>query len=555
MVLLSRERIANHKSSEIRLERHIASANSETSKATHEVKYLLALAVFLIGVAGTSRPALAQQHRLLPVSDPAYRLIEQFQRRGRLLDLNPTALPYEQGAVRRALDDLNRDALSLAEARWARRLERMLPHSKGDDEMVVGGRVDAGLRSTNNGRLDPLRHLDDDLPPALSRGALHGFLERGPLFLHAGAQHDLYYDRDPDGLDAARRLYGRSEPTYASATTDWAALRLGRFSAHWGLPERPGLVVSDNPRAYDQLALRLGRGPLVLRSLLGELDPLGPDSTFTGMGFRDGSRPRYLAAHRLDWRPSRRLTLTLMESILYSGPDAGPSLKYLNPLHPFYFVVANRPRHHQTNGLIAAQLWTQPFRRVTIWGQLLVDDFDFVNGEEPASVALTGTMRYASRSAWDVGGGLTLVAARTYNTNQNAGKYLYLKRGLGTEFNDYAHVFLDANWHLGEHAPGLSLRPQLHALWQGERRILDDYANVNDEAAFVLDGTPERTLRPALEVRLGGGSGPARWWLHADAGVNFTANDDHESGASTTHFIGVLEAGARLSLETTFSAL
>ena len=56
---------------------------------------------------------------------------------------------------------------------------------------------------------------------------------------------------------------------------------------------------------------------------------------------RVGNRRRFLAAHRWDWRPTRKVALTFMESAIYSGSNSGVSLKYINPLHPFIFVVDN----------------------------------------------------------------------------------------------------------------------------------------------------------------------------------------------------------------------
>ena len=89
---------------------------------------------------------------------------------------------------------------------------------------------------------------------------------------------------------------------------------------------------------------------------------------------RVGNKRRYLAAHRWDWRPSRNFMLSAMESVLYSGSNAGLSLKYLNPLHPFTFVVDNRPKNEENNGFVTGLLWAQ-FKRLTVHAQMMVDDF------------------------------------------------------------------------------------------------------------------------------------------------------------------------------------
>ncbi|GIV62275.1 MAG: hypothetical protein KatS3mg044_1141 [Rhodothermaceae bacterium] len=495
-----------------------------------------------------AREGMAQPNRFLPTGDVAYQYLNRLQRRGLLPSLHPTALPYRQGDVAAALDELDRNTLAPVEAHWVAMLEALLGRAApGDDEAVAGLDLDAGLDAANTRRLDPLRPLGDAVH-AYEHIALRFFLDDGPFVGQLGLRHDLYYDRDPDGLDAVKRLLTRSEESYAGWHTGPASIYLGRLAHHWGLPGETAVVLSDNPRSYDLIAFRLGGQRLSLRSLLGELDSITADGRYTGIAgddsVRAGSERRYLAAHRFDWRPSENVLLSLMESALYSGAGSGLSLKYLNPLHPFLFVVDNRPKNDENNGLFAGLLWLR-LGRVTVHGQLLMDDFDVLNATEPASFALAGSLVYTART-FDLGGTLDVIAARTYNTIQPEGRYLYLLRGLATQFSDYVHAALFADLYP---APALTVSPRLHYLAQGERDIRQPFPRNEEQVPTLLDGTVEHTARAAVEVFY---QHDPRWWLRVDLGVNVTKNRGAVRGHDETRFAGAVAFGLRLGLRRTF---
>ena len=68
--------------------------------------------------------ALAQQNRLLPTDDWAYGPITRLQRRGHLLELNPTSSPYRHGDVLAALAKIDHTTLGRTEKHWVDLLER-----------------------------------------------------------------------------------------------------------------------------------------------------------------------------------------------------------------------------------------------------------------------------------------------------------------------------------------------------------------------------------------------------------------------------------------------
>ncbi|MEM7786351.1 MAG: hypothetical protein AAF594_01355, partial [Bacteroidota bacterium] len=371
--------------------------------------------------------------------------------------------------------------------------------------------------------------LDGDPTLPVGDGAVYPEAEgqvalgAGRLVAQIGLRHSVYANDDPDGLDVANRLMIRNEEGYVAYRGARADVALGRIGVHWGRAGRDALFLSDNPRPYDALHLRLGGRRVAVRSVLGQLDAALLDGTFTDVtGLRPGDRPsdqprinRYVSAHRFDWRPSRHVLLSVIENAIYSGANAGPSLTYLLPTQGFSFLIDNTPKDVENNGAVGGMLWAY-YRGWTLHGEVFMDDFDILDAAEPTSAALTGTLTRAGvLPRLDAELGLTAVTARAYNTNQPEGRYLYALRGLAQEFSDFVRLDLRADWYA---APGLTLSPEAVMLWQGQRSPESPFPT-NEEARTILTGDLDRTLRLALDARY---QRDPRWWLAADLGVNLS---------------------------------
>ncbi len=495
--------------------------------------------------------ALAQQNRLLPTDDWAYGAIKRLQRRGHLLELNPTSSPYRQGNVLTALAKIDRTALGRTEQHWVDLLERAFkPVEKEEDEVTLGSMFQASARTINSDRIDVVRPLGDTLNLFWYGTPLQFYADAGPFVAEIGLWWNKYYDVDPDGLDTALRLLLRSENTYLGYHSRLFSAYVGRWSNHWGIPGEAATLISDNPRSQDQVVVRLGGQTFSVTGLLSELDSITDDGRFTGRvgddSVRVENKRRFLAAHRWDWRPSRHVVLSVMESALYSGKNAGVSLKYLNPLHPFTFVVDNIPKNDENNGFVAGLVWAQ-LRRLTLHGQFMVDDIDSrsESGAESLTYVFSGSAVYAA-SSFDVGATLEVVTARAYNAPQPEGTYVYLLRGLATQFSDYVHVSAFADIYLDGLVPGLRVTPRLHLLAQGERDIRQPFPANDEVIDNLLNGTVAWTVRPAVQVYF---QRDPWWWIGLDAGFNVMSNVDHVKDRSETRFVGLLEIGLRLRLD------
>ncbi|NNF05102.1 MAG: hypothetical protein HKN17_11625, partial [Rhodothermales bacterium] len=425
---------------------------------------ILALAAAAVLLAARPTDGWAQSSLLLPADDPAYAHLAALSMRGAhsegaALDV----LPWSNGGIgafaASAPDGtLSRLADDLLRAAGPRR-----PDDATEGSSVVGFRLRTGLRAASQKRLDLIRlqpERDVGLYPFVH---LEPFLEAGNWSAVLGARHDVYYDQDPDAFDTALRLMVRMENAYVRYDGPLFGAMVGRTHRHWGLYDRPGLILSSNPRPMDQIAFRIGPDRVHVRTVLSELDSITADGRFTGTAGADsvavGSERRFLAAHHLSFRVSPALSFRLSHATLYSGAGSGISLKYLNPMNVAIFETDNLPKNDENNGFVAASmLYAGHGLLVHLEGAL--DDFDLASREEPSSLSATGFVSFADLLPdTDVSAGITVVTSRAYNAPQPEGTYLYLGRGIGTEWSDYVHMQLEARWYGLLQARGLIVSP------------------------------------------------------------------------------------------------
>ena len=489
----------------------------------------------------------AQDNRLIPVGDYAYDYIVRLQRRGHLLELNPTSVPYRRGEILRALANVDTMRLEVSEAHWIKLLNRSLkPARKSKDEAEIGYRFAVAANTINSDRMDMMRPHGDAVNFYWYGTWASAYIDTGPVVAEMGLYHNRFYENDPDGLDTALRLWARSEHSYAGFHTRWASVYAGRWDAHWAVPGATAVAVSNNARSRDQLMLRLGGPRLSVTGLLSELDS-ATGAYFTGRAADDTVRTvstrRFFAAHRWDWRPSKKFMISFLESAIYSGIGSGISLKYLNPLHPFTFVVDNVPKNDENNGFLGGLMWAQ-YRKLTLHGQLYVDDIKLQPSKGPETITyiVTGSAAYALPRA-DITLGFDAVTSRAYNAPQAPGRYVYLNRGLATQFSDYVQTSLGAEVFLDHWVPGLRAGAGAVALWQGERDMRQPFPGLDESPRNILDGNIRRTIRGAVLAAWQ----PRHWfWVSMDLGINTTSQD---SVPRKTRFVGLVHAGLRLTLD------
>jgi len=497
----------------------------------------ISFAVFLC--AGAAR---AQNGPIVSLEDPALWYFNSLLARGHLSDLIPGTFPIRERDLIRSLDNASQDVGSM-EADWIERMKQRL-NSFPDSKTSIGLRVRPGMLVSTQERLDMLRPQRNAEEVIYSQIAFESWFRAGNWTAAWGWRHDRYYDRDPDGIDAAHRWFVRPENAYLSYDGEFASILFGRTRQHWGGYSQPGLVLSDNPRPMDYISFRIGSPRLNLRTSISELDSITGDGRFTGLAGDDsvstGSERRYLAVHRFSLTKPGRWSVGLMHSILYSGSNSGLSLTFANPFQLALLSVDDKPKNEENNGMLGAFFQIQR-QRTLLQGQLALDDLDLLNGKEPASISANLYVYRASvTTELDLSAGGTVVTARTYNADQREGKYIYLNRGIATQFSDFISLNLSAHW-MG--VDGWIVSPRLDVLFQGEQDIRKPFP-LHNEADLILDGVTERIVRPALQIS---GMLSNGFDVRLNAGVNLIHNEYHIVDANGSRIVGSASIAYRIN--------
>lgn len=512
---------------------------------------LLGLCFLLIPFLGQ-----AQDNRFINTHSWQYEYIQRLQQRGYLLQLNPTDLPYTFKDIRNSLDRLSVSELSEVEKRWYRMLDESFKGRPTNiDSMRVGGGINTGARHSSSERLnvdDPLGEGEVILP----RTEFLGYLEWKNWIGQAGLNFDWFYDIDPDGLDQARRLYMRSEETYFGYNGEKFDLHVGRFDNQWSLYDRQGAFLTDNPRSFDQIQLRFGSSKLSFSSILGELDNMSSDSTFTGRSFELGAVRRYLFLHRLDWSPLPNLKLSFVEGELYFSQTASIQMRNLLPLHFLFFESYNRPMNNNSNIMLGGSVWYQT-GSLTLFFQVMIDDVDIKSQDgpndpkHPLPFTVNSSITIADvAKQFDIGLEADLVGTNTYRSGRYQDQWTFAQRGIATNFSDYirtkVYTTFYPNW-----MRGLKIEPALTLYWKGTedlRGLRTPFELDGSPMPAILANTVERTLRPSLYLRYQPMSttlfDPSKdirfnFWVDADMGVNFVENYYNVEGVTDRRFIGL----------------
>jgi hypothetical protein len=158
---------------------------------------------------------------------------------------------------------------------------------------------------------------------------------------------------------------------YKSIRITW-----GRTFRAWGPWDNDRLLISTNSPAFDQISFEFSHKWLAFQYWTAKLDHF-TDSEGTRIN-------RFFAAHRLAFKPWKRLEIGLSETVLYGRKESGWELYYLNPILPFYWEQYNN--RIDENIYMGADLTWYVRPGLIVFGELLLDDFqiDFVS--EPQQI-------------------------------------------------------------------------------------------------------------------------------------------------------------------------
>jgi hypothetical protein len=281
-------------------------------------------------------------------------------------------------------------------------------------------RVEDGSLSLDPLELELIRKLEREFARDLRPGGLEargllageadyrdGWDSRSASFWGAASFHPApgvtLYDEVDIGKD--RGIIGEEGKTASRRTNPWRGdytadfrrayisgtgilpigqfgLMLGRQSIFWGPGYGGSLIVSDNSPAFDMVLLKARFGPVKAIAFSAVLDKMWSEQPYRYLA------NRYLSGHRIDWIVNNRIELGLSELIIYGGDARGMELQYLNPLLPYYASQWNSDQ--DDNVLTSADFAIRPVDGLKIYGELLVDDFNYADHDPNALGYIAG---------------------------------------------------------------------------------------------------------------------------------------------------------------------
>lgn len=186
---------------------------------------------------------------------------------------------------------------------------------------------------------------------------------------------------------------------------------LGRQSLFWGPGYDGSLILSRNSPAFDMALVAAEFGPVRATAFSAVLDKKWSQR---GHPPRRFLADRYLAGHRIDWLVNNRLELGFSEVALYGGEARNMELQYMNPLLPYYAIQWNSDQ--DDNVLASADFAFRPIDRLKIYGQFLVDDFQY-SRDEPHALGYMAGLYFSDPfqlSGTDFRAEYTRIDTRTY---------------------------------------------------------------------------------------------------------------------------------------------
>ncbi|MFN1835352.1 hypothetical protein AB2B38_008820 [Balneola sp. MJW-20] len=504
----------------------------------------------------TSITLKAQENQIISLNRNTYTYIKQLQQRGLLSRLNPTQQPYTRKEVQDALDELSRTGLNDLERYWVKLIEDEVGidrENKDYDKVYVNGVIGHSLEFNNTINEQGIRPQDDSDVYLLPMAEGQLYVEKDQFIAQMGLRHDLFYHYDQRGQYALSRYYVRSEDYYIGFQNDFAKIYLGRFDERWAPIDELSTVLSNNARSFDRISMSFGNTWIRFSSTLGELDNIGPNDVFNPSKKANiGGKQRYLTTHRIDLKITDGLRLTYFDGFLYSSQNSGVPFKYLSPVNFFFFDRGVRPVDDEYNAFFGGQVWGH-YRGVTTNLQVMIDDLQVDRAgslDEPITFSVSHSTHWAGViNNLDFGYETEAVAYQTYNTDQAEGRYLFLQRGIATQFTDYLMGSLYLKWYPHQLIRGLTLTPRYTLLAQGEQQIdqpfVREYPN-GDTIDIILTGTEAVTHRGSLNLFY---NPIPEFWIEGELGYNKTFDAGNIPGRSNEMITGRIEAGFRLELD------
>lgn len=196
---------------------------------------------------------------------------------------------------------------------------------------------------------------------------------------HGNRADDQKPSRREKSFNGLTSLFERS---YLIGVWDQAEVFFGRDHIDWGPSAGGNLITPGQSHSIDQLNARFRYKALRLDFFYGQLFP---------------EPERYMAGHRLDVTLGRTV-LGLSETVVYGG--RGVDWMYLFPV-AWYYANQFNERTNADNVIWSVDAKTSVLRPVTLYGSLLIDDFQFEREDDfPDKLGADVGVRWVAATPW-----------------------------------------------------------------------------------------------------------------------------------------------------------
>ncbi len=472
--------------------------------------------------------AAAQASPYVPLDDPRLPAFEHLVATGDVADPSPLLRPFRRSDATRVLDEAlaggsARDTALVAE------LRRAWSEDSSESDWELEARV--GAQGYTQARRDPLHPAG---PAGMQPyGDLRLQATFGNVVLVSRPAIERRVIRDPDWPGRRDiKVAGRHLEGYLSAQFRFVRLFYGQMDQNWGPVGLPGIGVSNYGYPRPQVGFEIGTERFRLTS---QAASLADEADSAGQVVH-----RYFFAHRASAQVTRRLALSLWETVVLSGADRDFDARYRNPVT--LLLLANQyGLGDDGNVLIGLDVQWRIGSRTTLMGQFGLDDFQYQHRSGPTrtpdryAFTIMGTGPLLRRLSWRAA--YTQASSLAFRTTDPFQSFTDRGVGIGRGFadNDQVTVSLSApvtrRWLVS---------PELTLLRQGQGLITDSFPQGAARGATptLFIGTVERTWRAAVGVS--GQQG--RLALQGNAGIHYIQNAGHVSGASRTRVIARIQA-------------
>jgi hypothetical protein len=273
---------------------------------------------------------------------------------------------------------------------------------------------------------------------------------------------DQQYKYDPcyagDLSESGHWLYGRVNDAYMQLNYKDIGLFIGRMLRNWGPINEPGLILSSYPYTYDHFLFNYQYKKIRFSLIFSRLEDLPArelPSKNTPVIAIEKAR-KFLVGHRFDLMVSKKFQVALTEMAIYGGEGRDFEWAFLNPMNFYYGIQRNDKK--QMNGLWTFDLFYKPLTTLTLYGQLLIDDY-IVNNEPgvndraqyPDRLGVLTSARTGDFLFTGLNTAISYIRIwnRTYQSIRTYENYHYGKLGLGYPCASCEEIKLNlAYWHL-----------------------------------------------------------------------------------------------------------